>query len=289
MTFAETLPSSATPASVLTPPANLFAQRAARLRFLASNHTLGAWLNWLADLADAQHKALASVPSLDLHFDTSIDPAKPLLNIDSPLVDQAWQAAYRELTQAMNLPAQTLDAHQLSLKGRQYIAHAAGSSAEAARETSDLTVVAALQVVWLAGARQLALPEFTPLKHRDSCPCCGSAPVASIVLAGAGNAGLRYLECSLCATRWNAVRARCTFCADGSVVNYLSIEGGNEAVQAETCDQCHGYIKTFFQGKDLQLDPLSDDLASLALDVLVGEAGFSRGAPNLLLIEGESA
>lgn len=287
MTFAETLPSSATPASVLTPKADLFAQRAARLRVLASDHSLGAWLNWLADLADAQQKALAAAPALDLHFDGLIDSSKPLLAIDNSQLDQAWQAVYRELTVAMDVSAPELDANRLSLKGRQCIAHAAGSAVEVHREVSDLIVAAALQVVWLAGARQLALPEFTQLEHRDCCPCCGSAPVASIVLAGTGNTGLRYLECGLCATRWNAVRARCTFCADGSVVNYWSIEGGNEAVQAETCDQCHGYIKTFFQSKDLQLDPLGDDLASLALDVLVGEQGFARGAPNPLLIEGD--
>jgi FdhE protein len=71
------------------------------------------------------------------------------------------------------------------------------------------------------------------------------------------------------------------------VVNYLGIEGGNQAVQAETCDECHGYIKTFFQDKDRQVDPVADDLASLALDVLVGEQGYSRGTPNLFLTEGE--
>lgn len=288
MTFAETLPSSATPASVLMPKADLFAQRAARLRLLASDHSLGSWLNWLADLADAQQKALATVPPLDLRFDGLIDPTRQLLSIDHPMLDQAWQVAYRELAVAMDLIAPEQDIDRLSLKARQCIAHASGSAVEVRREASDLIVAAALQVVWLAGARQLALPEFTHLAHRDSCPCCGSAPVASIVLAGAGNTGLRYLECGLCATRWNAVRARCTFCADGSVVDYWSIEGGNDAVQAETCNQCHGYIKTFFQSKDLQVDPLGDDLASLALDVLVGEQGFARGAPNPLLIEGEN-
>lgn len=288
MTFAETPPSSITPASVLTPKADFFAQRAARLRVLASDHPMGAWLKWLADLAEAQQKALGTVPELGLHFDGLIDPANPLLTIDNPLIDQAWQAVYRELTATMGLASPELEGNRLSLKGHQCIAHAVGSAGEAQRDATDIVVAAAIQVVWLAGARQLALPEFTQLEHRDSCPCCGSAPVAGIVLAGAGNTGLRYLECALCATRWNAVRARCTFCADGSVVNYWSIEGGNEAVQAETCDQCHGYIKTFFQSKDLQVNPLGDDLASLALDVLVGEQGFARGAPNPLLIEGES-
>ncbi len=107
--------------------------------------------------------------------------------------------------------------------------------------------------------------------------------------AGDGAAGLRYLECSLCATRWNAVRARCTLCTEGSRVDYLGLEGSSGAVQAETCEHCHGYIKTFFQDKDGNVDPLADDLATLALDVLVGEQGYARALPNLFLGEGEAA
>jgi FdhE protein len=32
------------------------------------------------------------------------------------------------------------------------------------------------------------------------------------------------------------------------------------------------------------VDPVADDLASIALDMLVDEAGFERAGPNLLLI-----
>jgi len=35
---------------------------------------------------------------------------------------------------------------------------------------------------------------------------------------------------------------------------------------------------------DPRLDPVADDLASLGLDVLVGEAGWSRHAPNPLVL-----
>jgi len=34
----------------------------------------------------------------------------------------------------------------------------------------------------------------------------------------------------------------------------------------------------------MQLDPVADDLATLALDMLVDEAGYARSGPNLLLI-----
>jgi len=65
-----------------------------------------------------------------------------------------------------------------------------------------------------------------------------------------------------------------------------SIEGDNGAVKAETCRGCHTYAKLLYEAKDTQVDPFADDLATLALDVLVGEDGWSRHAPNPLLLIG---
>jgi FdhE protein len=65
-----------------------------------------------------------------------------------------------------------------------------------------------------------------------------------------------------------------------------SIDGGNGVVKAETCRSCRTYAKLLYEAKDTQVDPVADDLASLALDVLVGEAGWSRHAPNPLLLMG---
>ncbi len=35
------------------------------------------------------------------------------------------------------------------------------------------------------------------------------------------------------------------------------------------------------------MDPVADDLGSLALDILVGEQGYARAAPNLFLGDAE--
>ena len=43
------------------------------------------------------------------------------------------------------------------------------------------------------------------------------------------------------------------------------------------------YRKIFYQEKQLGVDPVADDLASLALDVLMGEEGYSRSSGNPLL------
>ena len=64
------------------------------------------------------------------------------------------------------------------------------------------------------------------------------------------------------------------------------IEGDSGAVKAETCDECQSYAKMLYQARDMDLDPYADDLATLGLDILVAEAGWSRHAPNpLLLVE----
>ena len=57
-------------------------------------------------------------------------------------------------------------------------------------------------------------------------------------------------------------------------------------MKAETCDECGTYSKMAYQAKDMQADPYADDLATLGLDVMVGEAGWSRHAPNPLLLVG---
>ncbi|SUA89405.1 formate dehydrogenase accessory protein FdhE [Pandoraea pulmonicola] len=57
-------------------------------------------------------------------------------------------------------------------------------------------------------------------------------------------------------------------------------------IRAESCDDCHSYRKIFYQDKDPFVEPVADDLASLALDVLMGEAGYARANGNPLLWQG---
>ena len=56
------------------------------------------------------------------------------------------------------------------------------------------------------------------------------------------------------------------------------------AVKAETCDACRTYAKMLYEGRDMQVDPTADDLASLGLDLLIAESGWARHAPNPLLL-----
>src|SRR5258708_3274455 len=144
-------------------------------------------------------------------------------------------------------------------------------------------LMAALQVYWVALASRLTPENVAELKVPGLCPMCGTLPVASVVRTDARSQGYRYLHCALCATEWHLVRITCSQCQGTANIAYHSIEGGSEAVRAESCDACHTYRKILYQEKDTNVEPVADDLASLALDLLTSEAGHHRGTGNPLL------
>src|SRR5271169_1422748 len=98
--------------------------------------------------------------------------------------------------------------------------------------------------------------------------------------------GLRFLVCTLCATEWHLVRIKCASCASTEGIAYFEIEGAGGLVKAETCDQCRTYSKIVFAEKDADAEVFADDLATLALDILVDEAGWRRSTPNPFLLPG---
>jgi FdhE protein len=110
------------------------------------------------------------------------------------------------------------------------------------------------------------------------CPACGSPPVAGMVAPGGTRFGHRHLHCSLCATAWRYARVRCVHCGSTDKISFRQL-AGTTYLRAECCEQCHGYSKLFYLEGARAIEPFADDLASLGLDVLVGEEGFSR-VPN---------
>lgn len=286
--------SDITQPTLLLPAATLFESRAARFRHLAKHHSLAPWLALLGALCDLQQKEISALPRIPLQ------PAAdtPLLAIHQPELLTAARKAYRNLagnaaasfsldaTQAAILAAPLSDT-DLDIRLQAALQYAQDMTPIANWDVTSLLAAAAVQIAWQHATRQLGLPvESDPAVAPEACPCCGSLPVGSIIMAGDGKAGVRYLECSLCATRWHAVRAHCALCPSDKGIRYLSLEGQDKVVQAEVCDDCHGYQKVFLQTGDIRVDPVADDLATLALDVLVGEQGYGRGVPNLLMNDG---
>lgn len=287
------------PDPVLLPnPSFRFKNTATRLEKLGEGHPMAEWLGFLAQLSRAQHKAatldVTAPPAPDLvAAATASDAGMPPLAADGHTRDPAWIEALNAIvrhfdreTTSSELVAGVLDSlRDASPDTLEALAdNFLRGSIEPADAGRAVFIAAALQVYFTRLAAQLDVKRVHLLPERGLCPCCGSTPVASLVTASGGTPGARYLYCSLCSTAWNHVRATCITCGDASKVSLKSIEGGDDAVRAETCDSCHTYSKSLYLGKDTAMDPYADDLASLDLDLMVADAGWSRHAPNPLLL-----
>jgi len=303
--LAEHRPEHASEAPRVLAPARdvVFADRARRFAVLAEGHALGDWLRFLGRLTQAQHQALLAMPALPLPDaaarERAHSHAMPLLSARHWPRDAAWKQALRTI-----LGAVKSDASEMVRQSCATLEAASDEQLEALGERVLYTelygedaallpfVAAALQVYWTALAAALGAGEMRALDVPGVCPCCGSPPVASIVRIGAETNGLRYLHCSLCNTEWNLVRVKCAVCDETAKVAYRHIEGSGirhaEAMRAETCDDCMSYLKICYQAKAPDGDPVADDLATLALDMLVDEAGYARVGPNLLFVPGGS-
>lgn len=292
----EALASRSVPRLVLPVRERLFAARAARLRALAAHDSLGGYLGLAAAIAAAQHAAQEGLelPPLDpAAVALARTHAMPPVPARGLRRGPEWRAALGRIAAAVAgetrfPPAVTATCARLAaLAPAALEAHAERLlAAEDGRDADPAAapfVVAALQVHFGALAARLRPEEVALAEHGGTCPVCGSLPVASVVRAGAPYAGYRYLHCGLCATEWHRVRVECTHCGANRGIAYQSIEGGAAAIRAETCDDCHSYRKIFYQEHDAEVEPLADDLASVALDLLLTDAGFHRASANPLL------
>ncbi|MEJ0020527.1 MAG: formate dehydrogenase accessory protein FdhE [Acetobacteraceae bacterium] len=276
---------------ILPDPHTLFERRAARLDSLAAGHPMGDWLRFMARLARAQRAAVAAFPAAAT---VAAAEGEPPLTHEAHRREPWWQAglsALLEATDDVALP----DRARMALG-----ALAAGTATELealadrclrgdvrpAESGPAVFVAAALAAYFAHRAAALPIAQIHLLAQRGRCPVCGGVPVAGVVTAAGTATGVRYLQCGLCATAWNHVRAVCTACGESRGLVLHGIEGGSDVVLAETCDECRGYAKVLYQARDMAVEPMADDLASLGLDMLVGEAGYHRHAPNPLVIGG---
>ncbi len=283
---------------ILPDPAKRFAKTAERLAALAEDHPMADWLRFMARVSDAQSDAaarLGPVPAPDLaSVRQTVEARMPPLAADGHRRNPVWRkglALMLDSLEADEAPAAARKAMtDLRVRSSGAIESLADAFLQGAVETADagaaLYVAAALQVYFTRLAAELPVSELRLLPERNLCPCCGSPPVSGVVTASGSTPGARYLYCSLCGTAWNHVRAICVTCGDSRTLSLKGVEGDNGAVKAETCDECHTYVKSLYQKQDMKVDPFADDLASLGLDIMVGEAGWARHAPNPFLLAG---
>ena len=288
----------------LPQPALLFQERAARLRQLAEGHPIADYLRFAARLVEAQQRLAAEAPAAEALPADAVQRASangmPLMPASDAL-PAGWRATLRALVADVQadpaVPAvlrpvlDRLAAHDdeaLDALARQALADNLGREDIAAAPL----VMAALQVVFVLRAAAQDAQSVPYTEPATVCPVCGSAPVASLLRIGGEAGGHRYLHCGLCATEWHMVRVKCSHCESTQGVRYQGVEEAeagdaakvkDQVVLAETCTQCHTYRKIVNQERDPYAEPLADDLASLTLDLLMGETAFSRASGNPLL------
>jgi FdhE protein len=295
----------------------VFAEREMRLRQRAASHSMRDFLLFMAELARTQHEVLQAFPAVELPDAAALDAASRLGAPPLPAAlwprDAAWRDGLRRIVDALlprlaDSPAQA-GVSLLKAADPAWLEQQADRLLNGVMLGLDLAaaplVAAALQAYWthLVLATQQArgadrLPPFGRVDDATVCPCCASRPTASIARIGAESTGHRYLHCSLCSAQWHMVRIKCSHCETTKGIGYQSLrpvddETTNERsakppVEAETCDECGHYLKIVHMERDVHVEPVADDLATVTLDLLVSDAGFQRHGVNLMLLFGDA-
>ncbi|MDO5290759.1 MAG: formate dehydrogenase accessory protein FdhE [Pseudomonadota bacterium] len=244
-------------ARLRTPEADVFAQRALRLRQLAAGHAMRDYLMFIAQLAEAQDRALQSFPAVPLpsaqQLQAAAQSGQPALAVSAWPRDVAWQSSLRTLLE------QLADALPADSPARASVQAVRALPADKLNQQADrlLTgvmlgldfaaaplIAAGLQVYFthLVRATQAAHAQNRPAgadasAHAESawgyaqdatrCPCCGSLPTASITRIGGDADGYRYLHCSVCNAQWHMVRVKCTHCESTQGIHYQSLQAAD--------------------------------------------------------------
>lgn len=284
---------SAPPFVVLPDPATIFTRRAERLRSLAQGHRLALYLSFVADLSEAQHKALAGLPDI---APLSTDDLARAREFAMPPLDRshfepcvAFDGTFDRLfdsARSIVMPSSACEALQRvatadTTRRLQFAHNVLADAFPVDMLAEHMFVAAALQIHFARLAQCLDAASLVPV---GVCPVCGGAPSASMVVGWHGSHGARFCACSLCQTLWNYVRIRCVACGSTKGISYREIEGGSGAVKAECCSECNSYLKILYQTIDPAVEPIADDIASLGLDLLVREEGLRRAGVDYFLI-----
>ncbi|MEQ1683985.1 MAG: formate dehydrogenase accessory protein FdhE [Burkholderiaceae bacterium] len=295
--------------------ASVFADREIRLRQRSAAHPMRDFLLFMAELARAQHELLQAYPAVTLPDAAALDAASRTGSAPLPASgwprDARWRAGFRGLldrlaprlqgspAQAAVLALREIDDERLEQQADRLL----GGVMLGLDMAAAPLIAAALQAYWtqlvLATEAARGSDRLAPFGRTDDptlCPCCASAPTASISRIGGDAGGHRYLHCALCSTQWHMVRIKCTHCQSTKGIHYQSLQAvtadtstgaAKDAVQAETCGECGHYLKIVHMERDAHVEPVADDLASVTLDLLVSEAGFERHGVNLMLLFGD--
>jgi FdhE protein len=286
---------SAPPFVRLPDPAQLFIDRTLRLRALADRSDLAPYLRFLAGLTELQYRIQDGLPEPRLPDAGMLARARahtmPPLDRTGFKTDTVFETTLDSLLGAaadLRKPQGAEDALKrvitVGKATRDTMLRAVLANAIAAQAMAEHVYIAsAAQIHFARCAARLDASTLQPVGD-GACPACGSLPVSSMVVGWSGSHGSRFCSCVLCGTLWNYVRIKCVLCGSTKGIGYQEVEGGAGTIKAETCDNCHRYVKVLYQTKDQGLEPVADDVASLGLDILMAQGAYRRGGSNPFLL-----
>ena len=114
------------------------------------------------------------------------------------------------------------------------------------------------------------------------CPLCSAQAALTSIVEGPK----RQLHCSWCGTVGSYRYIGCPTCGSEQAVQFTTIEAdGEPGFRVLACSGCNGYVKAV-EGPILKkMGPDLADLASLPLDIVAQEKGFTRAVPNPIALQ----
>ena len=111
------------------------------------------------------------------------------------------------------------------------------------------------------------------------CPHCGRPPFMGELH---GKEGLRRHTCSFCGASYRAARLQCPFCLErGEDKLRMFTSDSLPFFEVHVCKTCNNYIKLADLREQAEALPAAlSDLASLPLDMLARQEGYSRPTPS---------
>lgn len=276
------------------PGENIFQVRAERFHQLAQMHGLSGYLQFLAKLAELQAVELKEYPEIPFadssYLKECLSRREPPLAPGRWLRHPYWLQSVRRISDrsAAVLPDEGRKAMQKLLEADDNWLNLQADLLLGRKhdrvDAAHIPVIgAALQVQWAKLAMRLDVSMIARPPHPVECPVCGSDPVAAIINNDHRRKGLRYLQCGLCGSEWHVVRSKCSYCDSAEKLEYFSLDSTCAGVSAETCSECHTYLKIFNQEKNQGVEPIADDVASFSLDLAMGEKGYFKRGNNYFM------
>lgn len=283
-----------TPPFVRLPDVNmLFEERSKRFEELAPTSPIKDYIDFMIEFTAAQQfvcnefsGAEIAISDQDKAQTFAMPPVNRQTIVTASVFDEIADCFFKVLAKG-KLKSSSLvaleDTRARRLEWKNWASNIIAQNLPQESLAQHIYVTGALQIILTLAAAKLEAKKIKPLEG-NLCPCCGGTHSASMIVGWPSSEGIRFCSCLYCGSLWRYVRIKCTFCEQTAGIGFREIDGGPGTILAETCNTCKRYCKQLNHQKDSHFDVFSDDIGSLALDLLMQEDGtFKRGAFNPFL------